>query len=193
MIVLFAQRILPGPAFHQIKRTLKRYGITTCATSGRKLGSVLCAKNRTRPPPTHSKGVYLLKCTCCGKAVYVRQTIQSICQRYQEHKRAAEKDSWAHSGIAAHEEHCKEPVDWEKPTVLALEIRRHNCGPGLGLNEVYSNESGYITDDYNTNNERKNHLFTLDTHLLKSGAEGLGQRFKNSSKTHKKSIFFSDL
>ena len=145
---------MPGPAFHQIKRTLKRYTINTCATSGRKLGSVLCAKNRTRPPPTHNKGVYLLKCTCCGKAVYVGQTIRSICLRCQEHKRAAEKGNWSHSGIAAHKEHCSEPVDWENPTVLAtfsgknkkrlaydtkvreaLEIRRHNCGPGSGLNE----------------------------------------------------------
>ena len=145
---------MPGPAFHQIKRTLKKYGINTCSTSGRKLGSVLCAKNRTRPPPTHSKGVYLLKCTCCGRAVYVGQTIRSICLRCQEHKKAAERGNWAHSGISAHKEHCKEPVDWENPTVLAtfsgknkkrlaydakvreaLEIRRHNCGPGSGLNE----------------------------------------------------------
>ena len=81
---------MPGPVFHQIKRTLKKYGITTCATSGRKLGSVLCAKNKTRPPPTHLKGIYLLKCTCNEKAIYVGQTIRSICQRCQEHKKAAE-------------------------------------------------------------------------------------------------------
>ena len=62
--------------------------------------------------------------------------------------------TWAHLGISAHKEHCKEPVDWENPTVLAtisgknkkrvaydakvreaLEIRRHTCGPGSGLNE----------------------------------------------------------
>ena len=145
---------MPGPVFHQIKRTLKKYGITTCATSGRKLGSVLCAKNKTRPPPTHFKGIYLLKCTCDDQAVYVGQTIRSICQRCQEHKKAAEKENWAHSGISQHKQTCKAPVDWENPTVLAtmsgknkgrlaydlkvqeaLEIRRHNCGPGSGLNE----------------------------------------------------------
>ena len=66
---------MPGPVFHQIKRTLKRYGINTCSTSGRKLGSVLCAKYRKRPPPTHSKGV---KRTCCGKAFYVGQTMINL-------------------------------------------------------------------------------------------------------------------
>ena len=118
------------------------------------LGSVLCAKNKTRPPPTHLKGIYLLKCTCNEKAIYVGQTIRSICQRCQEHKKAAEKENWAHSGISQHKQTCKAPVDWENPTVLAtmsgknkkrlaydlkvreaLEIRRNNCGPGLGLNE----------------------------------------------------------
>ena len=145
---------MPGPVFHQIKRTLKKYGITTCATSGRKLGSVLCAKSKTQPPPSHFKGIYLLKCTCSEKAVYVGQTIRSICQRCQEHKKAAEKENWAHSGISQHKQTCKAPVDWENPVVLAtmsgknkkrlaydlkvreaLEIRRNNCGPGSGHNE----------------------------------------------------------
>ena len=53
-------------------------------------------------------------------------------------------------------ETCQEPVDWENPDLLktiwgknkkklayelkvreALEIKRHNCGPGHGLNEDY--------------------------------------------------------
>jgi hypothetical protein len=53
-----------------------------------------------------------------------------------------------------HKEHCKQPVDWENPEILArmnfkdknrlkfelrlresLEIRRHGCGPNKGLNE----------------------------------------------------------
>ena len=50
--------------------------------------------------------------------------------------------------------------------------------------------TSYITIDYNTNIiMEKNHLFLVDTQLLKSGAEGLGQRYKNSSKAQKKHRF----
>ena len=64
-----------------------------------------------------------------------------------------ENGNWAHSGISQHKQTCPAPVDW-KPEVIttmtnknkrkltydlkireALEIRRHNCGPGRGLNE----------------------------------------------------------
>ena len=66
------------------------------------------------------------------------------------------RGNWSHSGISAHKEHCKEEIDWTKPTVItnktgknkkklnydlkvreALEIRRRNCGPGQGLNEDF--------------------------------------------------------
>ena len=74
--------------------------------------------------------------------------------RAKEHKRATDLGDWQHSGIAAHKEHCQEAIDWTKPTVIttmtnkrknkltydlkireALEIRRHDTGPGRGLNE----------------------------------------------------------
>ena len=73
-----------------------------------------------------------------------------------EHKTAAEKGNWQHSGMSQHKEQCDQPVDWENPVVLktmsgkskkklaydlkvreASEIRRQNCGPGHGLNEDF--------------------------------------------------------
>ena len=84
----------------------------------------------------------------------VGQTIRSIANRCQEHKKASERGNWQHSGVSQHKEHCDQAVDWENPKVLAtmsgknkkrlaydlkvreaLEIKRHNCGPGHGLNE----------------------------------------------------------
>ena len=81
--------------------------------------------------------------------------MRSIAIRGKEHHRAAQTENWHHSGIAQHKETCKEEVNWE-PKVLvnvtnknkkrlaydlkireALEIRRHNSGPGHGLNEDY--------------------------------------------------------
>ena len=147
---------LPGNIFHQIKRSLSKAGINTCPTSGQKLLNVLCGKNKTRPPQEEKKGVYRLNCPCNDKAIYVGQTIRSIKSRCKEHKTAAEKENWQHSGISQHKEQCDQPVDWENPVVLktmsgkskkklaydlkvreALEIRRQNCGPGHGLNEDF--------------------------------------------------------
>ena len=145
---------LPGNIFHQIRRSLGKAGINAYPTSGQKLTNILCGKNKTQPPPTQKKGVYMLHCPCNDNSVYVGQTIRAIGSRCLEHKKASEKGNWPHSGISQHKEHCKEVVDWENPKVLAtmngkskkrlaydlkvreaLEIKRHNCGPGSGLNE----------------------------------------------------------
>ena len=147
---------LPNNTFHQIRRSLKKAGINTCATSGQKLNSILTGKNKTRPPQTSKKGVYLLSCPCNDKCKYVGQTIRAIGNRCQEHKKAVEKGNWPHSGISQHKELCKEEVDWENPKILAtmanknkkrlaydlkvreaLEIKRQNSGPGSGLNEDF--------------------------------------------------------
>ena len=40
---------IPGGIFHEIRRALKDAGVNTCATSGQKLGQVLCGKNKTHP------------------------------------------------------------------------------------------------------------------------------------------------
>ena len=138
---------LLGNLYHQIRHSLDKAGINTYPTSGQKL--VLCGKNKTLPPPIQKKGVYRLDCQCNEKAVYVGQTIRSIANRCQEHKKASEKVNWQHSGISQHKEHCNQIVDWKSPKVLAtmsgknkrhltydlkvreaLEIKRHNCGPG---------------------------------------------------------------
>ena len=106
--------------------------------------------------PNKKKGVYLLNCPCDDNSIYVGQTTRSIENRSQEHKKGAEKGNWPHSGISQHKEQCKANVDWENPKVLAtmseknkkrlaydlkireaLEIKRNDCGPGVGLNEDY--------------------------------------------------------
>ena len=139
-----------------IRRTLNEAGINTCATSGQKLGQTLCGKNKTHPEQKQRKGIYQLSCPCDAKSIYVGQTIRAIDRRCLEHKTAAEKGNWQHSGISQHKELCKEPVDWEDPKILktmsgknkkslayslkireALEIKRQNCGPGQGLNEDF--------------------------------------------------------
>ena len=144
---------LPDGIYHQMKRACNKAGVQLITRPGTKLKDLLCAPNRTHHEPTKKPGIYKLKCPCDEKSIYVGQTIRPIATRGKEHKQAAQKGNFAHSGISQHKEHCNAEVDWQ-PEVLknmsnknkkrltynlkireALEIRRHNCGPGSGLNE----------------------------------------------------------
>jgi hypothetical protein len=60
-----------------------------------------------------------LSCPCYPKTIYVGQTARSIEIQMEEHKKAAEKGKWSHSGITQHKEQCHQPVDWDNPEVLA--------------------------------------------------------------------------
>jgi hypothetical protein len=66
------------------------------------------------------KGVYQLSCPCEPKAIYIGQTSRSIETCMGEHKRAAEKQKWTHSGITQHKETCHLPVDWENPNIISI-------------------------------------------------------------------------
>ena len=144
---------LPNGVYHQMKRACTKAGINLVTRPGTKLKDVLCSSNKTRHEPHQKPGVYKIQCSCSPDAVYVGQTIRPISTRGKEHEKAAEKGNWHHSGITQHKESCPEAVNW-KPEVIvnmtnknkkklaydlkvreALEIRRHRCGPGHGLNE----------------------------------------------------------
>ena len=130
--------------------------------SGQKLQNILCGKNKSRPPPDKSKGIYKFACSCSEKAIYVGETHRSIDTRAAEHKKAVEKGKWTHSGLTQHKETCKAPMDWspevlsranmKNPQLLkhhlrmeeALWIRRLDCGPGKGLNE---DQGSYVKTD----------------------------------------------
>ena len=122
--------------------------------------SVLGTKTKFLPNISHcilnassEAGVYRLTCPCSPNAQYIGQTIRPILMRGKEHQKAAANGNWGHSGISQHKENCSEAVNWEPEVITtvtnknkkkltydlkvreALEIRRHNCGPGHGLNE----------------------------------------------------------
>ena len=133
----------------------EKAGINLVTKPGRKLKDILCAPNKTRHDPKDKPGIYRLRCKCSPKAQYVGQTIRPINVRGKEHKRAATTGNWNHSGICQHKQHCPLAMDWEPEVIVnmtnknknkltydlkvreALEIRRHNCGPGSGLNEDF--------------------------------------------------------
>ena len=175
---------LPNGIFHQVKRACNKAGINVVTRPGTKLTNILCSANRTRHQPNSKPGVYKLNCPCAPSSVYVGQTIRPISTRGREHERNAANGKFHHSGITQHKETCNETVVWE-PEVLtnmtnknkkklaydlkvreALEIRRHNCGPGHGLNE---DMGAYV----------KTSLWNPIFHRMnsKDGWQGRGQHF----------------
>ena len=144
---------IPGIS-HQLKRALAKAGVNTVFKSGPKLKDILCAGNTTKRDPCKKKGVYKYTCPCDSKSTYVGQTSRSFELRWEEHNRAIQHKQWAHSGLTQHYEQCQKPFNKDHFEVLtkhqdknkrrlmydikireALEIRRHNSGPGKGLNE----------------------------------------------------------
>ena len=123
-------------------------------TSGTSLKNLLCSKNITHAPKEKKKGIYKYTCTCSEKSIYIGQTNRSCATRWKEHGRAVVKQQWKHSGISQHHQHCTHPFNEDNFEVLhtmqdkkkrrltynlrmreAFEIRRHDSGPGKGLNE----------------------------------------------------------
>ena len=139
---------------HQLKRAFNNAGIDTTFLSAPKLKDMLCSRNTTKPPKEKKKGIYRYDCKCSKNAVYVGQTCRSYEKRWDEHKRAVNKQQWHHSGISQHHQNCPHQFDNGNFSVIhnmqdknkrrlsynmrireALEIRRNNSGPGKGLNE----------------------------------------------------------
>jgi hypothetical protein len=127
-----------------LKRVLSKAGCNTVFKSGSKLQNVLCSQNKTQPSQTKKKGVYKLTCPWSPSAIYIGQTAGLIETRMAEHRKAAEKGNWSHSGITQHKEHCHLPVDKNKKkrgfdlkVQEALEIKKNHSWPKRGLNEDY--------------------------------------------------------
>ena len=144
---------IPGIA-PQLKRAFTKAGANITFTSSAKLKDTLCSQNKTHAPKEKKKGIYKYTCTCSDKAIYIGQTHRSCEIRWKEHERAINNEQWHHSGITQHYEHCTNNFNKDNFTVVhtmqdkkkgrlaynlkvkeAFEIRRHDCGPGRGLNE----------------------------------------------------------
>ena len=93
---------LPDGIYHQMNRACKKAGVQLITKPGTKLKDLLCAPNRTHHDPNKKPGVYKLECPCNPNSIYVGQTIRPIGTRIKEHRNAAEKGKWAHSGISQH-------------------------------------------------------------------------------------------
>ena len=140
-------------------QALNKAGCNAHITSGRKLQSVLCARNKSKPEPMQKSGIY--KYTCSQhKSHYIGETKRSFKIRDAEHRKAAEQQRWSHSGLTQHMETCKAHI--EGPVILhnsddrlknpkfdlrvreSLYIRRYNCGPSRGMNQDYGS---YVTSN----------------------------------------------
>jgi hypothetical protein len=89
---------------HQLKRALEKAGCKTFFKSGNKLKNLLCSRNKTRPDPLNTKGVYKIQCPCDLKAVYIGEMSRSFSTHLKEHRMAIESGQWNHSGLMQHKE-----------------------------------------------------------------------------------------
>ena len=144
---------IPGIA-NQLKRSFAKAGINTTFSAPQKLKNILCSRNSTKPPKEKNKGIYKYDCPCSPTATYIGQTARSYEIRWDEHLKAINTEKWSHSGISQHYQNCTHTPNKDNFSIVknmqgknkkflsynmrireALEIRRHKCGPGKGLNE----------------------------------------------------------
>ena len=136
------------------EKVSKKAGIATTFTSGTSLKDILCGKNKTHAPREKKKGIYKYTCTCSENSIYIGQTNRSCEICWKDHERDVNKERWQKSGITQHLQHCQENFSKDNFEVVhtmqdkkksrlaynlrmreAFEIRRHDSGPGRGLNE----------------------------------------------------------
>ena len=80
---------IPGGVSYQLKRALNNAGCNVFFKAGRKLQSILCAENKTKPDSMEKSGVYQYTCTE-HKIHYVGESKRSCRIRDAEHRKAAE-------------------------------------------------------------------------------------------------------
>ena len=64
---------IPGGVSYKLKRALNKAGCNVHMTAGRKLQSILCAKNKTKMDPLEKSGIYQYHCPS-HKIDYVGET-----------------------------------------------------------------------------------------------------------------------
>ena len=123
----------------KLRSAYKKAGIHVAFKSGRKLSTILCAKNKTKLPKNSYPGVYKVPCSC-GAPPNRGETKKKISTRLDEHKGNVEKDQPDKSGVALHNKNCTGEINFEEAGTVAvvhnkfdrkvretLEIQKHDC------------------------------------------------------------------
>ena len=129
---------IPGVS-PRLKKAFRKAGYKVVCKSGRNIGSILTAANKTKLPPNSYPGIYRIPCSC-GKTPYRGETKKRTLTRIDEHRVNIEKKEWGKSAVALHSKNCEGRIEFENATTVAveprkferkvretLEIQKHDC------------------------------------------------------------------
>ena len=134
---------IPGVS-PRLKKAFRKAGYKVVCKSGRSIGSILTARNKTKLPQNSYPGVYVIPCSC-GIAPYCGQTKKRAYTRIEEHHTNIEKEEWGKSAVALHSKNCNGRIEFERSKTVAvmhktferkvresLEIQKHDCHVSQG-------------------------------------------------------------
>ena len=129
---------IPG-ASPKLRKIYRKSGYKVVFKSGRNIGNILTAKNKTKLPTNSYPGVYKIPCSC-GITPYRGETKKKIVTRTNEQKTNVEKQEWDKSGIAQHSKDCPGNIQFENTETVSviynkfdrkvretLEIQKYGC------------------------------------------------------------------
>ena len=129
---------LPGIS-PKLRKAYKKAGYKVAFKSGKNLGAILSARNKSKLPKNSHPGVYKIPCSC-GATPYRGETKKRVCSRCQEHQTNVEKEEWKKSAVALHAKNCNGEIQFQLAETVAvipdkferkvretLEIQKHDC------------------------------------------------------------------
>ena len=116
--------------------------------SGRNLGTILSAANKTKLPKNSAPGVYKIPCTC-GIAPYIGETKKKVNTRIYEHQKNKEKEEWHKSGVALHSKECHGDIQFEN-TETVKAIKNNFDRKVREALEIQKRDSHYLDGGMNT-------------------------------------------
>ena len=130
--------MIPGVS-PKLKKAYRKAGYKVVFKSGRNIGDILTAKNKTKLPKNSRPGVYKIPCSC-GITPYRGETKKRICTRVNEHVENVKKGEWEKSAVAEHSKNCPGNILFDNAETVAvvnkaferkvretLEIQKHDC------------------------------------------------------------------
>ena len=109
----------------KLRSVYKKAGYKVAFKSGRNLGTILCARNKTKLPKNSYPGVYQIPCSC-GIPAYRGETKKRICTRIDEHMINVQKEEHEKSGVSLHSKDCRGVIMFEEAETVAVVYNKFN-------------------------------------------------------------------
>ena len=102
----------------KLRRLLRKRGVRTVFSSGRKLKEILC-NHKAKLAPNSYPGVYQLDCQCGSR--YIGETKRKVSLRMSKHEKDIFKGRWEKSGASEHAKVCSQSFQWNEANTITVE------------------------------------------------------------------------